>query len=70
LEDLESDKTRGKLPVYETEQDHHVRKMVNNYGQMGGFVGSVGGLCPKIPDIPPRQKKQKKDKPPYYSGSQ
>jgi len=64
LEQVEPDKKKGKLPAYETEKDHHLRKLVDNYGP-GGGMGGFGG-APKLPNIPPRVKKPKKEKPPKY----
>src|SRR5277367_340011 len=64
LEQVEPDKKKGKLPAYETEKDHHLSKLMDNYGA-GGGMGAFGG-SPKLPDIPPRVKKPKKEKPPKY----
>jgi hypothetical protein len=64
LEQVEPDKKRGTLPAYETEKDHHLRKLMDNYGS-GGSMGGFGG-SPKIPTMPPRVKKPKKEKPPKY----
>ena len=64
LEQVEPDKKKGKLPAYETERDHHLRKLMDNYGA-GGGMGGFGG-SPKLPNIPPRVKKPKKEKPPKY----
>jgi len=57
LENAESDKKKGRLPAYETEQDHYLGKLMDNYGS-GGLGGGFG--APKLPNIPPRQKKPKK----------
>jgi hypothetical protein len=65
LESIESDQKKGKLPAYETEQEHHNRKLVDNYGP-GRGMGSVGAMgVPKIPNFAPSEKPKK---PPKYTG--
>jgi hypothetical protein len=64
LEDIGPNTKKGKLPAYETEKDHHLRKMMDNYGPGGGIGGGFGS--PKLPVIPPREKKPKREKPPTY----
>jgi hypothetical protein len=64
IENLDSDKKKGKFPMYESEKDHQLRKLEENYGFGGGLGGGFG--CPKIPVMPPREKKPKKEKPPKY----
>jgi hypothetical protein len=64
LETVESDKKRGSLPAYESERDHNLRKLIDNYGIGGGIAPGVG--CPKIPVFPPREKKHNQTKSPKY----
>jgi hypothetical protein len=64
LENLDVDGTNeknGKPPVYESEKDHQLRKLEENYG-FGGGIGGPGFGCPKLPIMAPRQQKPKKDK--------
>jgi hypothetical protein len=62
LESIQSDRKKGKLPAYETEQEHHVRKLMDNYGP-GGGMGAAGAMgVPKLPTFAPREKKPKKQK--------
>jgi hypothetical protein len=62
LETVESDKKRGRLPPYESERDHNIRKLIDNYGIGGGIAPGVS--CPKIPVFPPREKMRNQAKPP------
>jgi len=65
LKGIESNQKKGKLPAYETEQEYHVRNLVDNYGP--GVMASAGAMgVPKIPSFAPREK-PKKQKPPKYT---
>jgi len=64
LEAVESDKKKGSLPAYESERDHNLRKLTDNYGIGSSMAPGVG--CPKIPVFPPREKKPNQPKPPKY----